>query len=155
MIITQEQLMDLVEEPFFSRGIAYLQEGMVAFFEIEQEYVQAQVMDHKAHFVNLNLVDGELEGDCSCMALHLYGPCKHIAAAGLALIAHNGVGYRPSERYAEMMRFFTTLREALMERDKESLVALLVTLINDDPSKLLCLGADQAEELLGEHDFWV
>ena len=154
MRITREQLKELVEEPFFSQGERCFQEGMLELLDIEEDRVSARAMGAKCCFSSIYREYGELAGDCTCTFYTMYDSCKHIAATGLALMAHNQAGYRPSKTYEEQTEFFTGAYRLLSQQSKDTLVTLLMDVINEDPKKILWF-EEEGDKLLAESDFWV
>ncbi|MEL6539207.1 MAG: hypothetical protein AAFP93_00285 [Bacteroidota bacterium] len=153
--ITEEQLRELVIEPFFSQGEECFEERMVELLEKDTSKIHGRAIDNTVYFPTLYFDDGELSGICSCHPFQVYGPCKHMAATGLAWIAKSQHGtYKPSPAYEARMLFFDTVYYILGQKSKKDLVSLLMDVIIDDPKKAFLLREDGAL-LLADNDFWV
>lgn len=155
MNITEEQLVELVEEPFFSKGKDCFQEGLVELMKVGEGHVTGRAIGRKVYFQHLYFSeeDGCLDGECTCPAYNLYGPCKHMAAVGLALMAGDGE-YEPSDAYIKRMAFLMQVEEMLMQKSKKELVGLLIDVINHDPENVFLLD-EKGFLLMAVDDFWV
>lgn len=133
MEITHDELKSLIEEPYLSRGKAYFQEGLVDLIIIKPAQVKARAVGTRAYTVKLIRKGERIDGECSCPAFEDFGPCKHMAATGFALIHHYQQGYEPSDEYFERMEFFTAIERALSKMKKEELISLILRLTNEYP----------------------
>ncbi len=154
MKLTKRQLLELVEEPFFSRGETLCKEGMIEILRDEEDILQASVLGNKVYSPVLALSEGELQGMCTCTAFREYGPCKHIAAAGLAMIAHEKEDYEPSPEYHNRIALYDRIADALEEKEHAELVDLLMILINTDFENAFRALGDEMDDLLEGEDFW-
>lgn len=134
MKITKKDIENFVDEPYLSRGNAYFQRRLVQFVSIKSDQVKAHVLGTKMYVVNLKMRNFSFDGDCNCVAFEDYGPCKHIAATGFALIQQaQGNGYRPSEECFEANREYERLEKYLSSKKKEELIAIIMKFASDDP----------------------
>ncbi|MEL6539206.1 MAG: SWIM zinc finger family protein [Bacteroidota bacterium] len=152
MEITWEQLNKFVDEPYLSRGEKYCDEGLVGIVKEGKKYVKAQVLGSTMYEVTLRLINKRLSGECNCPAFEDFGPCKHIAATGLALL--KGENYVYSPVYERRAQGKSRIEELLIRQAKSKLVALLLPVINENPDMLLQLGEEGAELLDGGTYFW-
>ena len=154
MNVTEEQLALLVEEPFFSKGKDCFQEGYVGLMEVSEDHVEAHTVGKRLYSQSLYFSEDGLDGECSCPAYNLYGPCKHMAAVGFALMADSEGEYEPGEVYIQRVEFLVHLEQILKQKEKEELVELLIDIINHDPEKALLL-EEQGFLAMAADDFWM
>lgn len=133
MNLTKIELQALVDEPYFSRGEAYFKDGLVDLISIKQNHVRALATGTSIYKVSFKRKGNLIEGYCTCPAFEDFGPCKHIAATGFALIKCHESGYEPSDEYFERAEFFNAIERALSKQTKEDLIAFILRLTNDYP----------------------
>ena len=146
MKITRAQLEELIDDDtFMERGESYFESGAVKLVSIKEKSVEAESLGSRLYQINLyfDKENGYLDGDCSCPAFEDYGPCKHIAATGLALIAQNNDGYNPSEEFEDRRSELTRIRDLLMKKDKKELVDMILKFADDDPEIYYMLDEDE------------
>jgi len=114
MKITQEEICLLVNKPCLSRGKIYFKEGMVELTVVEFDRVSAWVIGSRAYEVSFKRIAQTIHGHCTCPAFRDEGSCKHLAAAGFALIQHYEGSYEPSEAYFEKASFFKCRWKSLL-----------------------------------------
>ena len=151
MKITQSQLEELIDnDTFFSRGEDYFVDGMVELVSVKEDEVKAESLGSKLYKINLyfDKNSGCLDGNCSCPAFADYGPCKHMTAVGLALIAKNSGGYAPSEEFEYHRDELTSLQKSLMKKSKKELVDILIDVASEYPELYYMLeeGEDKENE---------
>src|ERR1700722_17579419 len=128
MHILESEARTLVSEPYFTRGRQYLKDGLIDFKKIEDAKVTARAAGSFLYEITLIPKNNKLSGTCSCPAFSDFGPCKHIAATGLALIKHNQGGYRPSKQYQESQQRHDLISEFLNKKTKQQLIKLILQL---------------------------
>ena len=136
MKITRAQLEELIDDDtYFSRGQSYFEDGAVSLISIENDKVKAESLGSRLYEINLyfDKKSGLLDGNCSCPAFEDYGPCKHMVATGLALIANNNGGYNPNEEFEDRRNELTRLRNSLMKKSRKELVDIILKIADDDP----------------------
>ena len=136
MKITKQQLEKLIDdETFMSRGTEYFYEGMVGISSITKDKVVADSIGTRLYKINLFFgKNGKLDGNCSCPAFQDYGPCKHMAATGLAVIAKNeGEDYEPNEEFSCRKEEFLEIKELLNKKSKEQLIDIILQMADEDP----------------------
>lgn len=133
MEISIRDVKNLVNEPYFSRGTGYFEDGMVKFTSIEKTRVTAITLGTRVYETSLFIKKSGLDGACSCPAYDDYGPCKHMAATGLALIAYKKKKYVSSEEIEEKAEEIKELEKVLMKKTKAELVAMLLDFSHDNP----------------------
>ena len=132
--LTEQSLRDYIDhETYLQRGRAYFAAGDVVLDQMTDHTIKARVVGTQVYRTTLALDrHHQLSGQCTCPAFRDYGPCKHLAAVGLAALALNEGGYEPSEDCQERIRQQDTLRRALSSLDKEDLIALILQHLGDD-----------------------
>jgi len=133
MKITQEELHSLIKEPYLTRGKAYFRDGLVDLISIKPHQVKAHAVGTRVYKVILERRDDKIDGDCSCPAFEDFGPCKHMAATGFALLQYDDGGYEPSDEYFNRTEFFNTIERSLAKQTKEELISFILRWINDYP----------------------
>jgi uncharacterized Zn finger protein len=68
MQIARNELEDFIDEPYFSRGQSYFEQGLVVLISIKPEEIIAIVSGTEDYVVGLTREDEELDGVCSCHA---------------------------------------------------------------------------------------
>lgn len=134
MEINEQELHGLISDPYFSRGRAYFKDRMVGFLVIEVEQVQARVVGSQIYNTQFKRIGKKLTGVCSCPAFQDHGPCKHLAATGLALMQHYKGGYKPSEDYEMQTEFLELVERYIKKRTREELIDLIFQLVCNDPN---------------------
>jgi len=70
-----------------------------------------------------------------------FGPCKHIAAVGFALLQQEaGGGYEPSGYYFTRVDEYKAAERVLSKFTKQELIAFILQLANDDQEILERIG---------------
>lgn len=139
MHITFHDLKTLTEEPYFSRGRSYYQEGNVKLISVLSNQVKARVIGTRLYQVVLSRKGSHLVGTCNCPAVEDFGPCKHIAATGFALLAHLAGEAIPGQGYDKKAGPFEAVEKFLSSRTKQELVTLIFQLASDFPEVMWAL----------------
>lgn len=87
MKLLKSELEELVEDTYLKRGENYFRGGLVEVVENADSSAKAIVHGTHKYRVSLERKKDILHGKCNCPAYDDFGPCKHIAALGCALIA--------------------------------------------------------------------
>ena len=145
MKLHQEDLQRLVGSPYFERGKAYFKDGLIKFVSIDKAKVTARAAGTGIYTVMLWYKKNELDGTCTCVAFREHGPCKHIAATGLALIQHNAVGYKPSQEFNERSERLDEFERFLAKQTKQELVTILLEVAQQFPETLEEMGYMESE----------
>lgn len=144
MQITHSQLSFLVQEPYYSRGKDYFVSGMIEIIQSNANQVKAKAFGTRLYNVSLMLKGNKLTGECSCPAFEDFGPCKHIAATGLAVIANNSTNsYEPSWRFKQQKSEIEQFTKFLMKKSKNELVDIIIQASYDDPELMYMLGFEE------------
>ncbi len=135
MEISEKELTYFIGEPYLSRGKTYFKEGLIELLKIEDEKVTARAAGSSIYRISLTRKKRKLSGHCSCVAFIEFGPCKHLAATGFALIAHQKSGnqYKPSEEYFERTEAYDKIERKLIRQPKQELVSLILQLTSYHP----------------------
>ena len=133
MKITLEQIKVLVDEPYFSRGEKYFKDGMIKISSVSEREVKAKVLGSVVYAVELFLAKEGIDGRCSCPAFHDIGPCKHIAAVGIALIAHKKGKYQASFDCADQIDEYEKFETVLKNKSKDELISIVLRMSSSCP----------------------
>jgi uncharacterized Zn finger protein len=133
MRLTDSHLSTLIEERYLKRGRGYFAQGMVELTQVTPTKVTAKCAGTRLYKTRLELKNNILSGECSCPAFTDFGPCKHMAAVGYAVMAKHKTGYTPSEEYAWRRDESIRLEKHLTQKTKAELVMLLMQIMQDDP----------------------
>lgn len=144
MKITTSDLTNLIDEPYLSRGQEYFQGGLVELISIGAGEVKAKAVGSRVYRVTLTNKRSRLEGQCSCPAFEDFGPCKHMAAVGFAVIASQSEGYSPSSVCREYIEQQASFEEVLLKKTKNDLVSIILRLSDYYPEVI--------EEVMDEED---
>jgi uncharacterized Zn finger protein len=86
MRLYHRDIKGLIKEPYLSRGRDYFNKGKVQIISVNESESKSKVAGSTVYRVTLWYDGPFLSGECSCPAFVYYGPCKHMAATGFALI---------------------------------------------------------------------
>jgi len=128
MKLALEQVYDLVDEPYYSRGKVYFKDGIVKIASISDSEIRAKVRGSRVYKVKITMQDGYLDGDCSCPAFEDFGPCKHIAATCFAAIEQQKGVYTSSKQCDPKMTELDGFEPSLRKKTKQELIEIIVRL---------------------------
>jgi len=86
MRLYYKDIKNLLKESYLSSGRDYFNKGKVRNVSINKSHAKSEVVGSSVYRVKLEYDGPFLSGKCSCPAFVYYGPCKHMAAMGFALI---------------------------------------------------------------------
>jgi uncharacterized Zn finger protein len=132
MKLTHDQISALIEERYIERGRAYVEAGLLELTEVTPARVTARCAGTKVYRVTLTLKGKRLSGDCTCPAFDEFGPCKHMAATGLAVMAQANKGYTPGGIFLARKKAVTAIERKLMRMSKAELIELIMDLVPDE-----------------------
>ncbi len=135
MKLMLEQIRDLIDDRYIDRGRAYLAGGQLLLTK-----VTAKCAGTRLYNVTLRLKGKKLSGGCTCPAVDEFGPCKHIAATALAVMAQN---YSPSASFLARQEQVAHLEKKLLRMSKSDLAALVMQLVPDE---------EELEQFLSDND---
>eukprot|EP01138_Halocafeteria_seosinensis_P013352 gb/GECG01013638.1/.p1 GENE.gb/GECG01013638.1/~~gb/GECG01013638.1/.p1 ORF type:complete len:368 (+),score=70.56 gb/GECG01013638.1/:1-1104(+) len=128
--LNEGELQDMMEPRFFERGMDELYlEGLVNIDKVFSKEAHGHAVGTSVYSVVLSRGLDGLTGTCTCPAFAKNGPCKHVAAVGLALIDYNKQGAFYTSSDYDKQRFLKSLSNAeysqkvadLKERTKKEL----------------------------------
>jgi uncharacterized Zn finger protein len=131
MKLSQAQISTLIDDRYIERGRAYLKAGLVELTRVTPATVAARCAGTRVYTTSLSLRNGKLSGTCTCPAAYEFGPCKHMAATALAVMAQPD-GYRPSPVVTARAAQASRLEQKLMRMSKKALADLVMQLIADE-----------------------
>lgn len=132
MTLTEAQLNQFVDQRYVERGRAHAEHGLVVLESVTDREANAYCIGGQVYSVRLTLSRRRLGGQCTCPAFGNFGPCKHIAAVALAVIAGADGGYAPSPAVLERVEESRALRERLLALEKAELVDLVLSLTSEE-----------------------
>ena len=135
MNITRKQLRSFIDERYIKRGEQILQDGTIILERIYPEQIEAYAIGTGIYRVNLSrtISSNQITGSCNCPAFFNFGPCKHIAAAGLARMQ---VDYQPDEWSSEQIETVKNALQSLHKQPKEKLINIIINCIAQDQELL-------------------
>lgn len=143
MHITENMLAGYIDARYLKRGYDYFLAGAVELKTVEENFVKARCAGERIYRTELRLSkNGALTGDCSCPAYEDFGPCKHLAAVGYAVIAHYKTGYASSASYQARNAEVEKIENLLRKKTKSELINMIFDLLDSEPE----LYADLLEE---------
>ena len=130
MNITMQELRAFIHERYMTRGREIIQEGSLVIDRIGLDSIHAYAIGTSTYCVRLSSKNKRLIGTCTCPAFVDFGPCKHIAATGLALLKP---GYQPDEFYCEQKESFENVMKLLSRKSKDKLIHIIMQSIGQSP----------------------
>lgn len=132
MNLTLAQLQRYVDQRYVDRGRGYFEQGLVVLNEVSDNRVQATCSGGRIYEITLTEQGGHLDGDCTCPAFEDFGPCKHIAATALAVMAGRKGMYAASNEAVERADGCRAIRERLLEMEKPDLVDFVLRIADEE-----------------------
>ncbi len=111
MNLTKSQLKHYVDERYIERGQSYFDQGLVVLDTVTEDHAKAHCTGSRVYKVTLAINEQQLEGDCTCPAFADFGPCKHIAATALTVMAARNSQYSSSPTTIERIDQHHTVRK--------------------------------------------
>jgi len=132
MTLSEAQLNRFVDQRYIDRGREYFERGQVVLETVTDRKVQASCVGGRVYKVSLARAGSKLNGTCTCPAFEDFGPCKHIAAVALAVMAAQKSEYTPSRGAVGQVEESRALRERLLALEKPDLVDLVLSLTSEE-----------------------
>jgi uncharacterized Zn finger protein len=146
MKIKREQIEELVDEPYFSRGEKYWLDGKVQLLTNSQGKVTAKAVGSEVYNVEITLKGGILNGHCACPAYESLGPCKHIAATCLAALEQDeDGGYQTSADTLDRIDALLSFEKKLNKLSKKHLISIVLRLRDFYPDLIYEIDDDYYE----------
>lgn len=86
MNILMKHVLELINEPYLTRGKEYFYNRTVRITQIRGNTVKARIAGSRVYQATLTLKNNKLLGTCNCPAFTDFGPCKHLAAVCYAVM---------------------------------------------------------------------
>ena len=132
MKLTEDQLQRYVDQRYVERGQKIFENGAVVLGELSDREVAAVCCGSRIYKINLTINRGKLGGTCTCPAFEDFGPCKHIAATALAVMASNKGQYLASVYATERVDEHHSVRQRLLSMGKTELVELVLQFAGEE-----------------------
>jgi uncharacterized Zn finger protein len=132
MKLTKAQLQRYVDERYIQRGQVYFEQGQVVLDTVTDSRTSAVCTGDRIYKITLELNGQELSGYCTCPAFEDFGPCKHIAATALAVMADKEKQYAANVDTIERVDEHHAVRKRLFALSKSELVDLLMQFSDDE-----------------------
>ena len=135
MNITRKQLSSFIDDRHIKRGEQIVRDGTVFLEKIHSDHIVAYAIGTGIYRVNISKAtsSNQIKGKCNCPAFFDFGPCKHIAAVGLARMQ---VGYKPDEWCSEQIEILKDALQSLHKQPKEKLINVIMDCIAQDQELL-------------------
>lgn len=133
MQLTNSHLSALIDKRYLERGMEYFAEGLVELTSVTHTKATAKCAGTWLYTIQLELKESILSGKCTCPAFEDFGPCKHMAATGYAIMAQNNTGYIPSQKFDRQKEEYEQILKRLKKKSKDELIALIMLMIQEDP----------------------
>lgn len=121
-----------MDERYIERGQSYFDQGLIVLNTVTENHTTAHCTGNRVYKIKLTINGRKLEGYCTCPAFVDFGPCKHIAATALAVMADRNAQYFPSTVAVEKIDQQRTIRKRLLGLRKSELVDLLLQFTDDE-----------------------
>lgn len=142
MNITKKDLLLYVNEKYFKRGEDIITDGMVGVENVTSDCIKGIAIGTGLYHISLQRSSTGISGYCTCPAFIDFGPCKHIAAVGLAYLDQN---YEPSAEYDERKQALKDVLRVLKKKNKDELIALVIRIASCDPETMRMLEIEVLE----------
>jgi uncharacterized Zn finger protein len=117
----------LISEPYFSRGKEYVTSRTIKITAVTETSVSGKIVGSYVYSIKLFFGKSGLEGTCTCPAFTDFGPCKHLAALGLAIIAyHKGDFHDLAEGFEGDVAEVEEFEKSLKKKSKDELIAMIL-----------------------------
>ncbi|WP_224721445.1 SWIM zinc finger family protein [Candidatus Wolbachia massiliensis] len=132
MKLYHKDIRGLIKEPYLSRGRVYFDTGKVQIISVGESHAKSKVVGSDVYRVTLEYDGPFLSGECSCPAFVYWGPCKHMAATGFALINFDREKYRLStcSKHVDKQAY---LENFLLKKTNQELISIIVRLNDQYP----------------------
>jgi uncharacterized Zn finger protein len=131
MKLNRRDLVCYIDEPYFSRGEEYVQQRLVKISSMSDTWIKGKIVGTNVYAVKLEYKHNELSGICSCPAFEQFGPCKHLAALGLALLAYHCGKYQDVDKKLEGdIEEYESFEKSLKRKNKSELIEMLIQVSN-------------------------
>jgi len=130
--LTEEQLKRYVDQRYIDRGQSYFEAGLVVLNEIKSNLVEASCVGSRVYQVTLMLNSNRLSTNCTCPAFEDFGPCKHIAATALTVMAHNKGSYEPNSDAFDRIEELHIIKMRLLQMEQSELINLLLQYVDEE-----------------------
>ena len=126
MQLTAEHLTQLADKKFLERGQDYFEKRLLDVVSNTDDQVESIVLGRDVYYTRLfKQTNGEVVGNCTCPSFRDYGPCKHMAATALAVMAEN---YKPLPSFAYDREQIELKKSQLLKRTPEELINIILEL---------------------------
>lgn len=129
MHITNIHLNYLVDDKYRDRGRIFYENGKVELVHVSENQVDAVVLGDtygKIYDTKLFKTADTLTGKCTCPAYEEgEGPCKHMAAAALAVMDDN---YAPTQEFFLLKEEIEQRQSDLQKMGQQELIAIIFKL---------------------------
>ena len=144
MELNYKDIRDLIKKKsYLASGRDYFKHGVVSITSIKGSSVKSEVVGSHEYQVTLKHNGQYLDGKCSCPAYKYYGPCKHMAATGFALIHSDRKEYRESLGCINDRAYCEKL---LLKREKKDLISIIMRLNGEHPEIIEDLEDEEYEK---------
>ncbi|WP_395463205.1 SWIM zinc finger domain-containing protein [Wolbachia endosymbiont of Cantharis cryptica] len=125
MRLYYKDIRNLIKESYLSSGRGYFNKGKVQIVSVNESQAKSKVVGSNVYRITLKHDGPFLSGKCSCPAFVYFGPCKHIAATGFALIELDRKEYRLSVRskHVDEQALFERL---LLKKTNQELISIII-----------------------------
>lgn len=125
--ITEKAIKSFISEPYFSRGREYVTSRTIKITAITETSVTGKIVGSYVYSIKLFLGKSGLDGTCTCPAFTDFGPCKHLAALGLAIVAyHQGNFHDLDEQFENDVAEVEAFEKNLKRKNKDELISMIV-----------------------------
>jgi uncharacterized Zn finger protein len=135
MDISPNDLKSFIDTRYIKRGEQIVQDKSIILERVSSESIQAYAIGTGIYKVTLSRsnTNQQLTGTCNCPAFFNFGPCKHIAATGLAYLNPR---YKPDRWCLEQKKNFTRIKRLLASQTKAQLIETILKFIAQDQNLL-------------------
>lgn len=127
MKLSEKDIKSFISEPYFSRGKEYVASRSIKITSVSETSVKGKIIGSYVYSVKLFLGKSGLDGMCTCPAFGDFGPCKHLAALGLAIIDYHQGKFRDlKEDFEDDIAEVEEFEKVLKHKNKDQLIAMII-----------------------------
>lgn len=149
MRITKKEIEEIIPKVDYDRGLAYYRQGRVVSYREENTgdaiKVSCKVQGAQLYTVNFSYSAKGLAAHCTCLRFADVHCCKHLAAALLALNAHQKDEDRSDYRVEEILQTYLNRPESAIDETRQAHIvpSLGTELWNEYPRLHFSVGFDK------------
>lgn len=136
LFLNETLLHNYFDPRYIKRGQDIVYDKAVVIKTMQPTYLNGYIMGTAVYVATLTFSTDIIQGECTCPAFEDFGPCKHMAALGIAGLLQEKNNYSPSKQAIEEANFFEEAIKNIEKLTKDELIKSIIDLSGHDPSIL-------------------